>query len=164
MDADVELLGNFDQFLHHDFFIGFEYSNNLEPAVFGSVAGHPLLKGLLSYYQDRPFIKTDGKPDIRPLPYIFNDQAAKLGFKANGQKQKLEKDGIAIYPCDIFSPKNYYFKKIRITPDTIAIHHFDASWVKKNLGYYLKRFFHQALFILGGNWLHGRVIRILRYL
>lgn len=162
LDADVELIGSLARFLHHDFFIGFEYNNDLEPAVFGSVAGHPLLEDLLSYYRERPFIKNDGQPDIRPLPLIFNEKAEKFGFKPNGQKQFLAEDSIAIYPCEIFSPKNIYFKKIKTTANTVAIHHFDGSWLQKNWKYRSKQLFHQMLFLLGGKWLHEKVIRFIR--
>jgi len=164
LDADVELIGSPAPFLHHDFFIGFEYNNDLEPAVFGSVANHPLLKDLLSYYSERPFIKNDGQPDTRPLPLIFNEKAEKFGFKPNGQKQFLAKDGIAIYPSEIFSPKNIYFKKIKTTSNTVAIHHFDGSWVQRNWEYRCKQFFHQMLFLLGGKWLHEKVVRHIRSL
>jgi hypothetical protein len=131
LDADVELLGSLDPFLTHKFFIGFEFNDDIEPAIFGSVAGHPLLRDLLAYYHERPFIKSDGNHDIRPLPYIFNEKAGKFGIVANGQKQVIKEEGIAVYPCEIFSPKNIYFKNIKTTSNTVAIHHFDGAGFEK---------------------------------
>ena len=52
-DTDVELIASINPFLKHDFFIGVEYNNDLEPAVIGAVPGHPLLNDLMVYYQNR---------------------------------------------------------------------------------------------------------------
>lgn len=163
LDADVEVVSSFNLFLNHDLFIGFEYNNDLEPAVFGSIPGHPWLAELLKYYQNRPFIKNDGTYDIRPLPTIFNETAAnRFGFKTNGIKQFAINEGIVVYPCDYFSPKNIYFERINTTSNTIAIHHFDGSWVKKNGKYKLKQLFHQLLYRLGGKPFHTQFIKIFR--
>jgi len=163
LDADVELVASLDPFLAHDFFIGFEYNNDLEPAVFGAVPGHELLTHLLDYYQDRSFFKSNGTPDIRPLPTIFNEIAAlQFGVNANGKMQLINDENIAIYPCDYFSPKNIYFKHINKTSNTVAIHHFDGSWVKKDTKFVLKQAFHQMLYKLGGKSLHTQIIQIIR--
>jgi hypothetical protein len=161
LDADVELTGTFDPFLKHKFFIGFEYNNDLEPAVFGSVAGHPLLKDLLEYYKQRSFIKENKQYDRRPLPLIFNEKASKYGFKPNGKTQRLKED-INIYPCEYFSPKNLYFKDFKTTENTVAIHHLVSGWVNKDWKYKLKILLHQLLFKLGGKGLHSIVVSLIR--
>lgn len=163
LDTDVELVASLNPFLSHNFFIGVEYNNDLEPAVFGAIAGHPLLINLLSYYQNRFFIKSDGSQDNRPLPTIFNEVASlKFGFKPTGKMQHFKNEGIAIYPCDYFSPKNIYFKQIKKTGNTVAIHHFDGSWFHKNGKFVLKRIFHQLLYRLGGKSFHNQFIQIIR--
>ena len=163
LDADVELLSTFNPFLNHDMFIGREYNNDLEPAIFGAIAGHPWLTDLLEYYQNRSFLKKDGTQDMRPLPTIFNELASRrFGFKANGEIQLATNDGIAIYPCDYFSPKNIYFKRINKTSNTVAIHYFAGSWLRKNGSYYLKQFFHQMLYLLGGKTFHTGFIQFIR--
>jgi len=161
LDADVELTGSLDPFLTHQFFIGHEYNNDLEPAVFGAVAGHPLLKELLGYYNQREFIKANKHYDLRPLPLIFNEKAAKYGFRPNGEAQSLEED-IQVYPCDYFSPKNLYFKKFKTTSNTVAIHHLDGSWIKKGWKHKSKMLFHQFLFIIGGKRFHSKVVAVIR--
>ncbi|MEI6679645.1 MAG: glycosyltransferase [Mariniphaga sp.] len=163
LDADVELAGSLDPFIRNDFFIGYEYNNDLEPAVFGSVAGHQWLSDLLGYYQDRPFIKIDGEQDIRTLPSIFNETAAiRFGFKSNGKMQEIKNPSVKIYPCDFFSPKNIYFKKIKRTGNTVAIHHFHGSWYKKTNMMILKQIFHQFLYLIGGKSFHNQFIQIIR--
>jgi len=163
LDTDVELVAPLDSFLNHDFFIGFEYNNDLEPAIFGAVAGHPWLTDLLKYYHGRSYIRRDGTQDMRPLPTIFNETATvRFGFKGNGKLQFFNDEGIAIYPCDFFSPKNIYFKQIKRTVNTVSIHYFDGSWVKKNGQYTLKQMLHQMLYRLGGKSFHSKIIQIIR--
>ena len=163
LDTDVELTGNFDPFLKHKFFVGFEYNNDLQPAVFGSEAGHPLLKDLLEYYRQRDFIKENKQYDRRPSPLIFNETAAKYVFKLNGQRQVL-KEGIQVYPCEYFSPKNLYFKEFKTTSNNVAIHHLVSSWVKKGWKHKSKILFHQFIYIIGGKRLNSKVVAIIRQL
>lgn len=161
LDADVELTGSLEPFLKHQFFIGREYNNDLEPAVFGAVAGHSLLKDLLDYYRDRTFIKENKQYDLRPLPLIFNEKAARYGFRPNGQRQAL-KEEIQVYPCEYFSPKNLYFKNFTATCNTVAIHHLDGSWINKGWKYKIKLLFHQLLYKMGGQQLHAKVVGAFR--
>lgn len=161
LDADVEVIGLFDPFLQHRFFIGLEYNGDLEPAVFGSVPGHPLLKELLGYYQERSFIQTNKQFDLRPLPLIFNEKASGFGFLPNGRAQSL-KEGIRVYPCEYFSPKNLYFKKFKTFPQTVAIHYLESSWVTKGWKHKCKILFHQVLYLLGGKRLHTWVVDLIR--
>jgi len=163
LDADVELIGTLNPFLGHDFFIGVEYNNDLEPAVFGAIAGHPWLTDLLDYYKNRSFIKSDGTLDIRPLPSIFNETAIKrYGFRTNGKMQFINSEHIAIYPSDFFSPRNIYFKQIKRTSHTVAIHHFFGSWFPRDVKYKLNRIIHQAIYRLCGKSFHNLIIQIIR--
>lgn len=162
LDADVELLGSLDSFLKHNFFIGFEYNNDLEPAIFGTVAGHSWLTCLLNYYQNRSFIKKDGTIDTKPLPTIFNETALQYGFKANGKMQYINNKDIVVFPCEFFSPKNIYFKKVKTTSNTVSVHHFDGSWLIKNKKHMIKHIFHQLLYIIGGKTFHYRFTQIIR--
>jgi hypothetical protein len=163
LDADVEIVASLDPFLNHDFFIGFESNNDLEPAVFGAVKGHPWLTDLLDYYGNRSFIKNRGEQDIKPLPLIFNETAIdRFGFKVNGKMQNIFNEGIAVYPCDYFSPKNIYLNQIKRTINTVAIHNFDSSWVIKSRIYNLKHIFHQILYRLGGKSFHNYIVQLIR--
>jgi mannosyltransferase OCH1-like enzyme len=163
LDADVEIIGTFDPFLENDLFIGFDIQNDLETAVVGSAPGHLWIKSLCDYYNNRPFLKKDGKLDIRPLPIIFDKIAKQLFYyKRNGKFQTITDQGISIYPCDYFSPKNIYFNRINKTKNTVAIHHFDGKWVEKNLRFQLKRIFHRALYKMGGKIFHNEVVQLFR--
>ena len=59
----------------------------------------------------------------------------KKGLILNNTFQILE-GNIAIYPSDYFYPLNYFTGKTTKTNNTIAIHHYDSSWMsgkQKNL-------------------------------
>jgi mannosyltransferase OCH1-like enzyme len=163
LDADVELVASLDPFLKHNFFIGVEYNNDLEPAVFGAVPGHLWLNHLLNYYNNRSFIKSDGAFDEKTLPNIFNETAAvRYGFKSNGNIQVIDNESIAIYPSDYFSPKNIYSQQIIRTRNTVAIHHFESSWFEKNSKHNLKQSIHRILIKLGGKSFHNRFVQFIR--
>jgi len=159
LDSDVEVTGSFDPFLKHALFTGFDYHNDLEPAIIGAIAGHPWIKAMLGYYENRSFIRKEGNFDMRPLPTVFNQNAKQLfKYEQNGKFQFIKNQGVTIYPYEYFSPKNVYFNKIKRTKNTVAIHHFHGGWVEKNLGYKLKRIAHQILFTLGGKSFHDQII------
>ena len=159
LDADVEITGSLDNFLTKRLFIGFDYQNDFEPAIIGAEAGHPWMKVLMEYYSVRPFIQKGGKPDIRPLPAIFEEMSGKLfRFNHDGSSKEIRELGIALYSCDYFSPKDIYFNKIRQTKNTVAIHHFDGSWLKKGMRYKVKRLVHQFTYIICGKIIHDKLI------
>jgi mannosyltransferase OCH1-like enzyme len=154
LDTDVEIRGSFDAFLNNDLFIGFDYSNDLEPAILGSVPGHPWMNRILENYRNRSFICKDGSYSQSPLPKIFEETSKKLfNYRRNGKFQSADL-GITMYPYEYFSPKDIYFNKIRKTSNTVAIHHFDGSWLKKDYKFHLKRIFHQVLYLIGGKQFH----------
>lgn len=162
LDADVEVVSSLDPFLKHKMFIGLDYNNYFEPAIFGSTVDHPFLQNLLGYYENRPFIKADGKFDMRPLPVIFGELAhRKYHFKESNKFQYLADDEVAIYPFDFFSPKSEHFDRIKTTGNTVSIHHFEGSWVDKNTRYKIKKAIHQLL-LSGGRNFHNKVVKLIR--
>lgn len=163
LDVDIEIIESLDSVLSQQMFIGLDFNDFFEPAIIGAVPGHYWIKDLLSYYETRPFIKTDGKPDIRPLPDIFNESAKiKFNFKSANSIQYLNNGSLTVYPFDYFSPKSEYSKNIQKTSNTKSIHHFKGSWVKKDTKYWLKRWTHQLLIGSGGREFHLNAVNIFR--
>ncbi len=163
LDIDVEITGTFEDFLENSLFIGFDYNNDLEPAILGSVSDHPWIKLVLDYYKNKAFIKKNGFNN-HPLPTIFDKTSKALfRYKQNGEFQKID-FGIAIFPYEYFSPKNIYLKRIEKSSKTVAIHHFEGSWVERNFNYYFKGKLHQSLYIIGGKSFHDRIINLWRIL
>lgn len=118
LDTDVLLLDNFDSFLGHRAFVGFERKDYPFTAVFGAEKGHPLVKDMLDYYDK-----------LKEYSFEFNDNntisvsdilVEKYGCEKNNQYQILKED-IAVYPDTILCNPS---------KDSVSIHVFNGSWLK----------------------------------
>ena len=128
MDTDVELIKNIDTFLSHSAFSGFEDENYIPTAIMGATANHRWYEYLLSYYENRHFIKEEGGFDMTTnVATITRMTHEKYGISLDNTYQVLG-DGIAIYPKEYFCPKSFSDSKITLTANTYCIHHFNASW------------------------------------
>ena len=130
MDTDVEVLRNIDEFLENESFSGFETNNTVPTGIMGSCKEHPFYKYLLSYYEDRVFIKEDGSYDLKTNVETITEYCKDKGLKLNNSLQTI--DGFTLYPSEYFCPKNYKTGKINLTENTFTIHHFSGSWVPKS--------------------------------
>lgn len=127
MDTDVELLSPIDEFLSLEAFSGFESKTRVPTGLMASQSGTPLLEELLSYYDDRHFIMDDGSYDMRTNVETITAILEKYGLKKNGEKQTI--CGLTLFPADYFCPKDCETKKLTLTSNSKAIHHFDGSWI-----------------------------------
>ena len=161
LDTDVEVLGNFNRFLNLDFFTGFENGTDIEAAIIGSIPGHPFLKEILNYYDGRKFKKEDGSFDMKILPVIMAlILKSNFGFVPNDQYQALSYN-IHVFPHDYFSPKDVRTHKVKLTKNTITIHHFNAGWIKRNLFFYIKRYIH-IIALLFGSKFYNSLVNVVR--
>jgi len=128
MDTDVELIKNLDGFLKHKAFFGFENDERISTATIGSFKENPYFKLLLHYYDNRKFIMPDKSFDVTTnVTTITKSLVENYGLKCNNEYQEFE-DGLVIYPRDWFSPKDFESTKTSLTKNSVAIHHFNASW------------------------------------
>ena len=154
LDSDVEVLRSFDPLLELPYFAGAETAGTIEAAVLGAEKGCDWIKQGLDYYEGRSFIRPDGSYDIRMLPEIMQEQIPKLkpivkheGGGIPSLKQQNPDAAVYILPSDYFSPKVFDSRKVMLTPDTYAIHHYQNSWFSpKALAYYRTRTFLINLF------------------
>lgn len=129
MDTDAELIGCIDNFLSNNAFSGFENDSQIPTAIMGSEKGNEWIETLLSYYDNRHFIKSDGSYDMTTNVVTITELTEKsFNFACNGKMQTI--DGVfTIYPKDYFCPKSWETGyKINLTPNTVCVHHFNASW------------------------------------
>ena len=63
MDTDVEVIRPLDDFLVNFAFAGIEHESNISTALIGSEANNPWITYLLTYYDNRRFIRLHGKCD-----------------------------------------------------------------------------------------------------
>ncbi len=129
VDADVEVLRGFDDFLCLSAFTGFEdYNGALSPvtAVMGAVPHHPWIKRLLDYYDDKCFVSDNffGAVDLTPNTKVISHiMIEEYGVQMSDRKQVL-KDGVHLFPSTTFC--NY-------SDESFSVHHFNGSWVPLHL-------------------------------
>lgn len=147
LDSDVEVLKSFDTLLELPYFVGAENAGTIEAAVIGAEKGQDWIKQCLDYYQDRNFLKADGSYDIRMLPEIMDaciPQCKPIVKLHTGDIETLYckdlSEAVYVLPPAYFSPKVFDSRQVMLTPQTMAIHHYQNSWFSpKALAYYRTR-------------------------
>lgn len=137
LDMDVEVLKSFDNLLDMDYFMCYENNDDKTPevAVFGAKKGCVWISDVLSYYEDRHFVKADGTFDCRPLPKIAKAVLTEKGYTFKSVPDIAEMGGgnfavkeLVILPFEFFSPKSYSTGEIQQTDNTYSIHQFSGTW------------------------------------
>ena len=126
LDTDVEVVKSLDGFLNNVALTGYESKDSPITAVMGCEQGNPIFKYLLSYYDDKSFIKLDGTMDFTTNTTTITNMFKTLGIEPNGKVQKV--DDLVIYPQITFCPNNFSRIFGIISPKSYTIHHFDQSW------------------------------------
>jgi hypothetical protein len=127
LDTDVELLKPLDALLHCDMYCGFESNSRINlGAGFGAVKGHPLVKKMADFYASLNFINADGSLNLTASPVYQTASLKDFGFEINNKYQV--KDGVVLYPSEVFSPRDFYNAFNRVTDRTFSVHNFNASW------------------------------------
>ena len=130
MDTDVEVLSSLDPFLNNTAFSGFEDIDTVPTGIMASEKNGKWVSDLLSYYDDKSFLKNETTLDMTTNVKTITDFMITKGFKMNNQLQ--EHSGyVTMYPKDFFCPKSYETLEINITENTVCIHHFAGSWLTK---------------------------------
>lgn len=127
LDTDVELLQSFDMHLGHEAFWGFESTEAIATCVIGAIPHHALIQKIVNSYSERIFQLPNGSLDQTTNVVYITEMLANIGLCQNGSKQIV--GGATIYPVEYFSPKDLRTGEVRVTPNTVAIHHFQASWM-----------------------------------
>lgn len=132
MDTDVEVLKTYDPFLHHTMFSGFETDDNVPTGMMAAEKGSLWAKELLDQYNDRRFVKLDGSFDLTTNTVTISNYMIAKGLKMNNQYQDFP-GFCTFYPTDFFCPKDHRTGEIHCTNNSVCIHHFAGSWVKRSL-------------------------------
>lgn len=130
MDTDVEVLGSYDQFLHHHAFSGFETDGNVPTGMMAAEKGSIWAKELLEGYLNRTFVKKDGTLDMTTNTVVITKYMVEKGLILNNTYQEIP-NLCAMYPADYFCPKDHRTGLIHLTNNTVCIHHFAGTWIKK---------------------------------
>lgn len=132
LDSDVELIKNLDTFLTVPAFSGFESSHLVPTGLIGSEAKNVWIGYLLSYYDHRSFVLSNGEYDLTPNTITITNMTKKRYPKLilKNIYQNLDSE-VVFFPYDYFCAKNCTTGEITITENTHAIHHFAGSWLSE---------------------------------
>ncbi|RVU70534.1 MULTISPECIES: glycosyltransferase family 32 protein [Lactobacillus] len=120
LDTDVRVVDKLDPLLNHQAFIGFENQDYLSAAIFGAEKGHPLMKDILDYYQDRDFEFDQNNQMAGVNSLSVTDILKKnYGLKTGNIEQEL-RTGIHVYPDGVLCNPSAESK---------TIHLFTGSWM-----------------------------------
>jgi hypothetical protein len=161
-DTDVEVIKPLDDLLARGGFMGFEEDGReANPGLgFACAPGLGFACALLDKYATLSFINKNGTLNLTTVVTYTSDLLKEYGIKNDNTVEYI--DGIYIYPRDYFCPKDRFTGKIRITPNTRTIHHFDGSWADKNFRYHAKQFIHKTMILLLGQRIHQRLVGKIR--
>lgn len=128
LDTDVEMLKPFDIFLGNRMFFGFEQNQCIGSGLgCGSVKKQKLLQDMMQLYHDN--VEEEDIPKTAYAPLFQTMIMKKMGFCLDGTYQK--RNGIALYPSEVFSPKNLWSEEVVLTEKTYTIHHYSSTWWNK---------------------------------
>lgn len=131
LDTDVEVLRPLDKFLGDSFFVGFEKKDSIQTGLIGSHFHHSMLKKILDYYNEQPFIMENGKYNLLPNPKVITPiLIEEYGLILENRYQNL-KDELIVYPMEYFCAKDWQSGRISTTEKTYTIHHFSGSWYSR---------------------------------
>ena len=148
-DTDVEILQSLDEVLKSGPFMGIEkigsasQSNpglglgvapglglGVAPGLgLGGAPGLGLYKEILEFYNTIHFKNLDGSYNLNTVVQYVTDILKRHGFVEEDKKQTIA--GVTIYPSDYFDPMNCETGEIKITQNTVSIHHYACSWADK---------------------------------
>lgn len=131
MDIDVEVLKPLDSILHYEAVSGFENDKNIPTGLMASVKGQKFIKECLEEYDNLHFKKSDGTFDLTTNVTRITNNALKYGLQQNNKQQTV--NGFTLLPWDYLCPKSHRDGKIRLSENSLTIHHFAGSWVSNSL-------------------------------
>lgn len=128
LDTDVEMLKNPDHLLEWTAFFGMQHKNTVATGLgFGAEKGALILQEMLEDYAEIPFVLPDGSYDLTGCPVRNTLVLERHGYLRENKQQILD-GNILILPQEYLNPKEWASGAIKVTKNTISIHHYDASW------------------------------------
>lgn len=127
LDTDVEMIRRPDDLLYNDAFIGFERLSTVNTGSgFGAKKGFPLIREMRDYYQDIEFVNAEDPDDMILCPIYETNILQRHGLKLDGNFQIVSE--MSVYPVMYFNAKSLYSNRLRVTKETISVHHCSWTW------------------------------------
>lgn len=139
LDMDVEVCKSFDPFCKLPQFLCWQNEmDGLEVAAFGAEKHSSWIAQCLASYENKSFVKSNGKFDMKVLPSVVEDALRSYGYalptvnSIEEAEQHLADKVVPVFPFEFFSPKSYKTGVVKKTDKTVCIHHFAGSWLTKD--------------------------------
>ena len=139
LDTDVEVIRDFSDLLQEGSFMACEEDAKFSEYIYGitcpvapglCIAAEPKLKVfemILDRYNDMSFSSDSNETVVHIVTKLLYEN----GFKGHGNIENVM--GLTIYPPEYFGTKNKYSGKVVLTGNSVAIHHYMASWQGKSV-------------------------------
>ncbi len=133
-DTDVELIRNPEDIVARGPFMGSENAHNVSglhrgvnPGLgLGAEPGMAFYGEMLERYESLHFRMPDGSPNPLTVVNYTTELMVRHGYRGEDRVENV--DRILVYPPAYFCPLNYASGKLTVTPETVSIHHYCASW------------------------------------
>ncbi len=128
LDTDIELLKRPDELLYQRCFSCTDATMVMNlGSGFGAEPGHPMIREIRDYYDDRPFIKPDGSIDKTSCNSHNYRVIRKYGYRIDDGLQEI--GGMQVYPM-IFQGVCQHTRTKHITDKTFWAHYGNLSWFR----------------------------------
>lgn len=129
-DTDVEIIRPFRSILERGSFMGREAGTNgkVAPGLgLGFEPGNSLLYEIIQKYKTLHFLNNDGSLNQKTVVDYTTELLIDRGLIMDDTIQEI--DSVTFYPTEYFCPMDSTTGIIRVTPNTVSIHHYDCSWL-----------------------------------
>ena len=144
-DTDVEVIKPLDDIVAKGPFMGCENEADIEEGAtalavapglglgvnpglgLGVNPGLGLYKEMLELYAFLHFLKENGEYNQKTVVQYTTEVLCRHGLRNVNDLQQVA--GVWIYPKDYFCPISTYDGKLRLTANTVSIHHYAQSWI-----------------------------------
>lgn len=128
LDTDVQVVRSLTPLLKYKAFAGFESPYHVAFGLgFGAEAGHPFIWEHMQQYEALRFRNEDGSFNRKASPDYTTALLLSKGLQL-GADEVQQVAEMTILPKDYLCPKDWRTGLVTLTPNSFAIHQFDASW------------------------------------
>lgn len=128
LDTDMEIIQPIDSVINDKVVLGFEHIDYIAAGIIVAPKEDLFIQKILNEYKDVKFPKNlDDLKEIT-IPKIITNQLVIQGLKLNNNFQTINAK-IDVFPSDFFYPLNFFTGKTNTTQNTLAIHHYESSWM-----------------------------------
>lgn len=128
LDTDVELIKSLDTLRGQEAFCGVEKWGNINMGgCSGAVKQHTMIKRMLDYRENIPFVYKDGTYNLETCGVYETKPFIEEGMSVDNTTQRIH--NMTVFSSDFFHPYDYMSGETCITKNTYSIHHFNGGWL-----------------------------------